>query len=147
MSLPYENATSGVKAMADMQKTLKRFGCNKFGSWEDYDTGTMTVQFEWQGKAVELKASASGYAAAWLKEYPWSYRRTGTEEQYKQKALDKGRVAVYSILRDWVKAQVTAVETGLLTFEGVFMPHMLLPDGTRLLDRVDDVHKLLECKE
>jgi hypothetical protein len=131
--------------MEDIKKTLKRFGCNKFGQWDDYDTGTMTIQFEWQGRVVELKASASGYAAAWLEEHPWSTRIRCGEKEHKQKAIDKGRIAVYSILRDWVKAQVTAVETGLLTFEGVFMPHMLLPDGTRLLDRIDDVHKLLGC--
>jgi len=143
MSIPYENATSGKNAMNDIQKTLKTFGCNKFGSWEDFDTGTMTVQFEWDGRMVELKASASGYAAVWLKENPWTYRRQSTKQEWEQKARDKGAVAVYSILRDWIKAQVTAIETGLLTFEGVFMPHMLLPDGTRLVDRVDEVHKLL----
>jgi len=144
MSLPYENATIGSRAMEEIQKILKGFGCNKFGSWEDYDTGTLTIQFQWQGRTVDLKASASGYAAAWLKEHPYTYRTRCSKHEHEQKAIDKGRIAVYSILRDWVKAQVTAIETGLLTFEGVFMPHMLLPNGQRLIDRVDDVHKLLE---
>lgn len=143
MSLPYENATSGTKSIAEIEKILRCFGCNKFGTWQNYETSELMIQFEWRGRTVELRASGSGYAAAWLEENPWSTRRTSTELQYRQKALDKGQVAVYSILRDWVKAQVTAVETGVLTFEGVFMPHMLLPDGRRLLDRVDDVHKLL----
>lgn len=32
MSLPYENATSGEKALGEMQKLLRGFGCTKFGS-------------------------------------------------------------------------------------------------------------------
>ena len=81
-----------------------------------------------------------------MRENPYSYRRKGTEEQWKRKARKIGDVAVYSILRDWIKAQVTAIETGLLTFEGVFMPHMLLPNGKRLLDHIEDVHQMLEHK-
>lgn len=38
------------------------------------------------------------------------------------------------------KAQVTAVECQLMTFEEVFMPHMLLPDGRRM---VEHAQKLL----
>ncbi len=144
--LPYENARSGASALSDIQTVLRRFGCSKFGHWEDYDGGTMTVQFEWSGKTIQLTASAKGYAAAWLKQNPWSSRRRSTREMWEQRALQKGQVAVYSILRDWVKAQVTAVETGLLSFEGVFLPHMLLTDGKTVLEHADRLQPLLEHK-
>ena len=37
----------------------------------------------------------------------------------------QGHIAVNSILRDWIKGQVTAIECGILSFEAVFMPFML----------------------
>jgi hypothetical protein len=45
-------------------------------------------------------------------------------------------VAVYSILRDWVKGQVTAIEIGVLSFDSAFLPHILLPSGRRVIDEV-----------
>ena len=38
-------------------------------------------------------------------------------------------------MRDWVKGQVTAIETGVLTLEAVVLPLMLGADGRPLLDR------------
>ena len=35
----------------------------------------------------------------------------------------------HSILRDWIKGQITAVETGILTFEGAFLGQIMLPNG------------------
>lgn len=32
MSLPYERATSGDKALTEIQKILRGFGCSRFGS-------------------------------------------------------------------------------------------------------------------
>ena len=46
MSLPYENATSGNRAIEDIQKMLRSFGCTKFGAGEDFETGDLFVQFE-----------------------------------------------------------------------------------------------------
>jgi hypothetical protein len=60
-------------------------------------------------------------------------------------ALEQGHVAVNSILRDWIKGQVTAVECGILSFEAVFMPYMLTSDGRRpLIERIPDLLPLPE---
>jgi hypothetical protein len=142
MGLPYANASSGEKAMAEINKILRHFGCSKIGTMENFDAGELCVQFEYHGRLIELRASMRGYAAAWLRENEWNYRRKCTEQEHKRKAAEIGAVAVYSILRDWIKAQITAVDTGLLSFEGVFMPHFLLPDGSRVLDRADKILKL-----
>jgi hypothetical protein len=50
-----------------------------------------------------------------------------------ERQLAQGRISVCSVLRDWVKAQTVAIECGVLQFEEVFMPHMLLPDGRRVI--------------
>ncbi len=136
MSLPYENATSGNNAINDIQKMLRSFGCQRFATGEDYETGELFIQFEHRGRQVQLKASAKGYAAAWLREHPYGPRVRSTPSEHNAKALRIGGVAVYSILRDWVKGQVTAIEIGMLTFEAAFLSHILLPSGETVIEHV-----------
>lgn len=142
MPLPYENATSGNRAIEDIQKMLRSFGCTKFATGEDFESGELFVQFEHRGRMVQLKASARGYAAAWLREHPWGSRTRATMREHQDKALRIGGIAVYSILRDWVKGQVTAIEIGMLTFEAAFLAHLVLPNGLSVIEHVEQ-QKLL----
>jgi hypothetical protein len=136
VSLPYENATSGQAATNDMQKILRSFGASSFGCMEDFDGGTLLIQFECRGRRISLKASSKGYAAVWLRQNPWSARTRATKIEHERKALKIGSTAVYSILRDWIKGQDTAVETGILSFEGAFLGQIMLPSGETVLDRI-----------
>ncbi len=138
MTLPYSTATSGDKALGDIQKVLCAFGCNKFGSMVDDGAGELLVQFEYRGQMVSVKASTKGYAAAWLKENVWSTRMRSTRAQHERKAMDIASVAVYSILRDWIKGQVVAIETGILSFEGAFLGQLLLPSGKTALEHATE---------
>lgn len=137
MSLPYERAVAGDKALIELQRILAKFGCASFGTAIDAEHGITIVQFKWRDKVVRLEASWKGYAQAWLKEH----RKTHST-RHQQLALELGQRVVCSVLRDWVKGQVTAIECGVLSFEAVFMPHMLLPSGERLIDRVKADHLL-----
>lgn len=136
MALPYENATSGDKALADIQKILSRFGCQQFGSMVDNEAKEIRVFFKYRDKQISMPASISGYAAAWLREHPYTYRTRCSAKEHEQKAVAVASVAVYSMLRDWIKGQVTAVEVGLLTFEGAFLGQILLPSGMTVLEHV-----------
>jgi len=137
MALPYENATSGNNAINDIQKMLRAFGCQRFGTGEDFATGELFVQFEHRGHMVNLRASSKGYAAAWLKEHPYNHsRHRHSRAEHEAKALKIGSVAVYSVLRDWVKGQITAVEIGMMSFEAAFLSHMLLPNGMSVIEHV-----------
>lgn len=62
--------------------------------------------------------------------------RKAAYDKAERKTLDQGLIAVNSILRDWVKGQVTAVETGIMSFEAVFVAHMLTGDGRSVLERI-----------
>lgn len=136
MGLPYETATSGEKALTELQRTLAKFGCQSFGTMTDAEKGCTMVQFKWRNRTVSLEASWKGYAAAWQRAHPWAKVRGNDRAAYDRKALEIGKVAVCSVLRDWVKGQITTVECGVLSFEAAFMPHMLLADGRRVLDKV-----------
>ncbi|MGE0799892.1 MAG: hypothetical protein AB7G13_11545 [Lautropia sp.] len=134
MKLPYERATSGKAALSDIEKTLRAFGCTSFGSMMNFAEGVLLVQFEHRGRQVSVKASISGYAAAWLRANPWHDRRTGSRVDYERKAKEIGSKAVYSALRDWIKGQLTAIECGILSFEGAFLGQILMPNGRTVLE-------------
>lgn len=135
-ALPYESATSGERALREMQKLLRAFGCSKFGSMIDDAAGTLLVQFEYRGQPVSVQASTKGYAASWLRAHPHSSRSHSTLKQYQDKAMNIASMAVYSILRDWIKGQVAAIETGVLSFEGAFLGQLLLASGKTVLEHV-----------
>ena len=135
-ALPYEGATSGDKALMELQRTLAKFGCQSFGTFTDAERGVTCVQFKWRDRNVSLEASWKGYAAAWLRAHKWSYSSRSTKAQHEERALKQAQVSVCSCLRDWVKGQITAVECGVMSFETAFMPHMLLSNGQRVIDRI-----------
>lgn len=148
MALPYESATSGEKALGEIQKILRGFGCTKFGSLIDDEARAITLQFEHQGRMVSIKASMAGYAAAWIRQHPYNAsRHRCTLVAYQRKALDIASIAVYSILRDWIKGQVTAIETGLLEFEGVFLGQILLGNGNTVHEEVRERNLLPPSKQ
>lgn len=138
MSLPYETATAGEKAMGEIQKILQRFGCQSFGHMMDFENKKLMVQFKYKDMPISVDASSAGYAAAWLREHPYSHRMKKTRTQHEQEAVAIASRAVYSILRDWIKGQVTAIECGILSFEGAFLGQILLPSGKTVLQHVAD---------
>jgi hypothetical protein len=140
--VPYEGATSGSAAREEIVRLLRRFGCESVGFMDDFEQHTIFLAFKHRGRDVQLRASAKGWAQMFIKSRPYSHRSRGTRHEYEQKALKQGQIAVNSILRDWVKGQVTAVECGVLSFEAVFMPYMLTNDGRPLIERVQEAKML-----
>jgi hypothetical protein len=138
MALPYESATSGKAAIEDIRKIVQGFGATSFGVMDDFAAGTVTVQFQWRERRVTITASGKGYAAAWLRDHPHTARTRSSKVDHERKALKIGQVAVYSILRDWIKGQVTAVEVGMLSFEGAFLGQILLPSGNTVLQEIEE---------
>jgi hypothetical protein len=137
--VPYASATSGTKAREEITKVLRRMGCESIGFMDDFEKQELLLAFTHRGRQVQLRASAKGWAQAWLKDHPQTYRSRISSDEYRRAALQQGQVAVNSILRDWVKGSVTAVECGMLSFEAVFMPYMLTADGRPLLDHVAEL--------
>jgi hypothetical protein len=135
MSVPYASASTGLKVREETSRILRQFGCESVGFMDDYQQHEVLLAFTHRGRQVQLRASAKGWAQLYLRQKPWTGYRGNSRQDYEQKVLAQGHIAVNSILRDWVKGQVTAVECGILSFEAVFMPFMLMADGRPLLDR------------
>jgi hypothetical protein len=141
-ALPYATATSGQRAIDDIRKTVQAFGCSKFAPMEDFDEGSITIQFQYRGRMVQLTASAKGYAAAYLKWKPYTDRMRKTKNEYEQAALEQGQIAVWSILRDWIKGQLMAIETGILSFDAAFLGQILLPSGKTVHEQIEEKNML-----
>jgi hypothetical protein len=135
-TVPYAGATSGAAARAEATKLLRQMGCESVGFMDDFAKHEVIVAFTHRGRPVQLRASAKGWAAMCLKAEPWTPRRRDSRSDYERKALDQGLIAINSIIRDWVKGQVTAVECGVMSFEAVFLPYMVADDGRTLLEHV-----------
>jgi hypothetical protein len=147
VGIPYASATTGAAAREEITKVLRRFGCESVGFMDDFEKHEVLLAFTHRGRPIQLRASAKGWAQMFLKENPFTFRRQGTRQDYEQRALRQGLVAVNSILRDWIKGQVTAVECGILSFESVFLPYMLTADGRPLVDRISEAGLLPAPKE
>lgn len=141
MALPYESATSGERALGEIQKILRAFGCSRIGNMSDEADGTVMVQFVYRGRECTVKASAKGYAAAWLKAHPIGPRQNRAQQE--RRAMEIGSVAVYSIIRDWLKGQIAAIETGVFSFESAFLGQIMLPNtGKTVLEHIEQAKML-----
>lgn len=147
MSTPYASASSGANARNEITKLLRRFGCESVGFMDDFDKHEVLLAFTHHGRPVQLRASANGWAQLYLKENPWSHQRRSSKIDWEQAAIRQGHIAINSILRDWVKGQITAVECGILSFEAVFMPYMLTADGRPLIERLAETDLLPKPQE
>ena len=136
-SVPYETAGSG-KARDEIVRLLQGFGASSVGFMDEFDKHEVVLAFVYRGRNVQLRASAEGWAQMYLRAKPWSTRRAVDKKAYEKRALDQGMWAVNSILRDWVKGQVTAIECGILSFEAVFLPYMLTQDGRTVAEIAAD---------
>ena len=79
-----------------------------------------------------------GYASAWLRETPHTHRMRVSAKAHEDRALKQGNIAVWSILRDWIKGQIMAVECDVLKFDAAFLGQILLPDGRTIHQHVED---------
>jgi hypothetical protein len=141
-SVPYASATSGAQAREEITRLLRRFGCENVGFMDEFSAHSVLLAFTHRGRPVQMRATAKGWAAMYLKENPWTSRKQTPRNVYEAQALTQGGIAVNSILRDWVKGSITAIECGVLTFEAAFMPYMLTADGRTLIEAVQQ-HNLL----
>ena len=143
---PYAHATSVVAARDEITKLLRRFGCESIGFMDNFEEHELLLAFKHHGRQMHLRASAKGWAELYLREHPYNpSRHRHNLAEHKRRALAQGLIAVNSILRDWIKGQIMAIETGLVSFEAVFLPFMLTHDGRTIADRADELKtKLLE---
>jgi len=135
-AIPYASATNGAAAREEITKIPRHFGCESVGFMDDFAQQTVLLAFTHRGRQVQPRASAKGCMQMYLKETPSGPRRRGPRQDYEAAVLQRGLIAGSSILCDWMKGQMTAIECGLLSSDSVFLPYMLVEDGRLSLERL-----------
>lgn len=82
-----------------------------------------------------------------LTQHPYTSRMQKTQKQHEARALEVASIAVFSILRDWIKGQIMAVETGVMSFDGAFLGQIMLPNGKTVLEHASEAKLLPPPKE
>lgn len=121
-NLPYNNTTVNIeKSKEDINRLLKKFGCRGIQwTWlDDKEILRFIHEFEFKGvqKSITFEIGI-----------PEISKKAG--RGYDKKTMRNDRQA-YRIVVHIIKAKLTAVETGVETFENEFLSKILyqLPDG------------------
>lgn len=133
-NIPYAEATSGHRARADITEMLQKAGCTQVGILDNFEAAELVLSFVHRGRPFLMRASTKGWAAWYLRQNRWNSRRKATEVDWRARAQRQGMIAVSSILRDWCKGQVTAIECGILSFEAAFGLHLVGSDGRTMVE-------------
>jgi hypothetical protein len=147
VSIPYASATAGMRAQDEVKRILQNFGCDKVGIMDDAAKQEVTLYIEYRGRNIRLPVSTKGWAAMYLRKNPHSNRHRISRHEWEQRAIRQGQIAANSVMRDWVKATVTAIEAGIFSFEAAFLPYMLTASGQTVLERLAEMPNLLPAPE
>jgi len=110
------------RSRSEIETTLRRYGCTAFAFGWSAGHGAM-IQFSHMGRAIKLDILPPP-------------GRSGSA------AFEREERRRWRVLLLWVKAQLEAIESKLVTFEEVFLPWTLLQDGSTVSQSVA-VQKLL----
>ena len=122
------------KSRAEIETIVRRYGATGFVSgWED---DRAMVQFSASNRKVrfllQLPSQASFRGDVKVNQYGAKRSRAEStvKEMWEQACRQKWRALVLII-----KAKLEAVESGIVTFEQEFFPHVMLPDGSTVYER------------
>ena len=113
---------SPEKSRAEIERTLKRYGCDGF-------------MFGWEGRRAVLQFRAHDRYVRFILQMPNLADFAQTSGGRKRNKSQQEQAAEAEERRRWrslalaIKAKLDAVESEIVTFEDEFMAHIVLPDG------------------
>ena len=81
---------------------------------DNYEKHEVMLVFRHRGRDIQLRASAAGWAALYLRNTRSTIDTAPASMITASAPCSKGRSRSNSILRDWIKGQIMAIETGIL---------------------------------
>ena len=120
-----KTTVSVAKSKTEIEDTVKRYGANGFATMEDTRQGKCMIAFEISNRQVRFilplpKLEDFGQTPAGRR------RRDGAAQA---KAHEQACRAAWRALALVIKAQFEAVETGILSFDEVFLSNIVVPGG------------------
>lgn len=131
MSTPYAKGTSvGVdRSQQEIGSILRRYGVKTFGTMEDEGTGY--VRFRLDGIEYQVKVPLPDIKEFSTTETGRLRKASATAEAHEQAVRERWRTLVL-----WIKAQLAAVDAGLVVAKEVFLPFVVMPDGRALSEHI-----------
>ena len=122
-----ENTSVSVeKSLAEIKRTLDRYGADQFGYAEDAARGLASVQFSASDRHIRFVLSLPN-----RNDKQFSLTATGKLRSHDAaiKAWEQACRQRWRALALAIKAKLEAVEAGISEFEDEFMAHIVLPGG------------------
>ncbi len=108
---------SAGKSKAEIERTLLRYGCDEF-FYGRSATGA-GIGFTFKGRSIKLNVPLPDRK---------EYRDNKTGEANWEKECRR----LWRVLLLWIKANLEVVESGLITFEDIFLAQTCLPNGSTI---------------
>ncbi len=119
------------RSKAEIERTLERFGATGFMFGRDDDAQVFIVAFRREGRAYRFVLPVPDRETFRYNKARYSYQRRGSEraESTIDKMTEQETKRRFRSLANFVKASLDATDTGIIDFDTVMMPHLVLPDG------------------
>lgn len=117
---------SSDRTRTEIQKTLERYGATSFAYATDDELGAAMVGFKAQGRTIRFTLTMPDKSAREFTRTTQGQLRSqsAAEQFYNQDVRQKWRALLLI-----VKAKLEAVDSGIVTFEQEFLPHIIMPNG------------------
>lgn len=133
MSLPYSDSEANpLQAQARIRKMLLKFGVSRLRFDEDIEKGEIKVEFIYKEFPVSLPVNIHRLAERYLEDDPWTPRRRSSRSEWATKKKEVAQNAAFSLLEDFLKGLLMAVELGVFSFEEIFLSYFRDAQGRRL---------------
>lgn len=124
---------SADKSKAELERILARYGADRFGyAWDEH--GRVAIQFRMQGRQIRFvmpmpKRDAAEFTTYYRGSVPYFYQESEAVKRWEQATRQRWRA-----LNLVVKANLEAVELGILRLEEAFLSQTLMPNGATVGD-------------
>ena len=122
------NTTVSVeKSQMEVQKILRKYGADKFGTMEDSKNNEAHLMFEYNSLMIQITVPLPEINDFKKTESGRLRKQNQIIEAHNQAIKQRWRALVLA-----VKAKLEAVEIGISTIEKEFMAFVIMPDGKQL---------------
>lgn len=136
-----KTTVSQEKSRQEIERTIARFGADRFAYGFDRNRGEAYVAFTYQERAIKITLELPD---------PNSFDRTPTRrskrsQKAKEQAHEQACREAFRALAIMIKGKLAGIEQNVSTFEKEFLPYTILPDGQTVSDWLEpQIQRLLQ---
>lgn len=131
--LPYADSKATPSAAQErIKNALKKFGVSAISFEEDFEKSIITLRFKYKDYPVSIPIDHGALAKAYMERDPWTTSRHRTMKKWKERYTNTAYRASFTMLENYIKPMLLMAETGLFSFEEIFISFFVDRDGKRL---------------